>query len=202
MNDLTERTFGRWTVLGIAGEFYPPRWRCRCQCGNEKIVHSHSLVNGSSQSCGCLRMERLKTGAYLYIKHKHEYYCWTAMRTRCLNPKSKDYARYGAKGISVASAWNSFERFIADMGPAPTSSHQIDRIRNSEGYSADNCRWATRQEQCRNRTSNRLVTVGGETKPLQAWCDQYGIFKHTVRYRLSKGWEPLSALTTPPHGKA
>lgn len=62
--DLTGRKFGRWTVLG-PGE--PLRrydrtyrtWACRCECGTMRDVDEQALLKGSSQSCGCLRNEKL-----------------------------------------------------------------------------------------------------------------------------------------------
>lgn len=51
---------GRWTLLA-KGDCEDPakaRWLCRCECGTERYVLANSLVNGTSQSCGCLRRER------------------------------------------------------------------------------------------------------------------------------------------------
>lgn len=53
--DLTGRRFGHWTVLGVgersqSGRF---RWRCKCDCGNEKDVFAHMMISGQSKSCGC-----------------------------------------------------------------------------------------------------------------------------------------------------
>ena len=52
--DLTGRTFGRWTVLGPGernnkGRF---RWKCQCKCGRIGNVYGTSLINGKSKSCG------------------------------------------------------------------------------------------------------------------------------------------------------
>ncbi len=35
-------------------------WHCRCDCGNELDVPTASLTSGNTQSCGCLRIERIK----------------------------------------------------------------------------------------------------------------------------------------------
>lgn len=64
--DLTGLQFGRWTVLAYAGRRREPRgryitlWHCKCACGNEKVITGSSLRNGSSLSCGCLKIEALK----------------------------------------------------------------------------------------------------------------------------------------------
>lgn len=35
-------------------------WHCKCECGNEVDVPSSYLTSGETQSCGCLRKEKLK----------------------------------------------------------------------------------------------------------------------------------------------
>ena len=49
---------GRWTVLQKCSGSDEGRWRCRCECGEERDVAERGLRYGSSQSCGCLRRER------------------------------------------------------------------------------------------------------------------------------------------------
>lgn len=35
-------------------------WLCACECGNETVVQTASLVAGATKSCGCLKSEWLK----------------------------------------------------------------------------------------------------------------------------------------------
>ena len=88
-----------------------------------------------------------------------EYMAWQHMRGRCMNPKSKDYPYYGGRGITVAARWEKFENFLTDMGRRPTPKHTLDRKNGDLGYSKQNCRWATRQEQARNRDYAKLSMV-------------------------------------------
>jgi hypothetical protein len=70
------------------------------------------------------------------------------------------------------------------------------------GYSKRNCRWATRKEQCRNRRSNKLITIGNETKCMTEWAETYGIPVVLFKERVAANWDPLTALTSPMRGSA
>lgn len=85
------------------------------------------------------------------------------MKKRCHNPKDRNYPEYGAKGIQVCPKWrSSFKAFLTDMGPRPSPQHTIDRMDNSLGYQPSNCRWATKQQQARNRPTF-VKSVNGKT---------------------------------------
>lgn len=73
------------------------------------------------------------------------------MKSRCYNPNIPTFHHYGGKGILVCDEWlNDFYRFVDDMGARPNS-YTLDRINSSLGYSKENCRWASKLEQCLNR---------------------------------------------------
>lgn len=78
-----------------------------------------------------------------------EYRSWQMMKNRCMNPNSKEFIAYSGRGIWPT--WLSFDNFIRDMGPRPTALHTIERKNNCLGYGPDNCEWATRGVQSRNR---------------------------------------------------
>lgn len=84
-----------------------------------------------------------------------EYRAWSSMWQRCTNPKNVRYARYGARGVTICDRWQSFENFLADMGPRPSVGHSVDRNDNDGNYEPSNCRWATRSEQQRNKGGYR-----------------------------------------------
>jgi hypothetical protein len=137
------------------------------------------------------------------LSYTPEYRVWQTMRLRCHEPNNPAYNNYGGRGIKVCDRWlDSPENFIADMGSKPTPAHEIDRIDNDGGYEPTNCRWVLRAENSRNRRSNRLVELNGESKPLAEWCEKFGVPRDTARKRLEAGWSPEEALTIPPRSKA
>jgi hypothetical protein len=72
------------------------------------------------------------------------------MKGRCFRVRSKDYARYGGRSITICEQWLDFINFLKDMGEAPDGLG-IERICNDGNYEPGNCKWATPKEQARNR---------------------------------------------------
>lgn len=127
------------------------------------------------------------------------YRVWVSMKQRCHNPKSKAFGLYGARGIGVCDRWlHSFANFDRDMGPRPPGL-TVERIDNDGPYSPDNCRWATRAEQNRNRRGRLRFTFQGRTQILAEWAREFGISSGTLRHRLlTFHWPIERALTAPP----
>ena len=158
--DRTGQVFGKLTVLEQAGrdKLKKVLWRCRCECGNETVVVSGSLVTGNTTSCGCTFKEAV-------TKHggtgKGSYNTWRAMIRRCTVNTDKDYPYYGGRGVSVCSEWLKYENFVADMGE-PIGDETLDRIDVYGNYTKENCRWAGVQTQNRN-TRLRVNSTTGYT---------------------------------------
>ncbi len=123
------------------------------------------------------------------------------MIRRCYDPKHCGYTLYGERGIKVCKRWrgnNGLLNFIKDMGKPPSQNHTLDKIDNNKNYSKLNCRWATIEEQNRNKRNNIWLTYDKKTKLLITWAQEFGIKYQTLWRRLFRyNWNIEKALTTP-----
>lgn len=170
--------------------FASPKWVVTCHCGKEFKVDSYQLVAGHTRSCGCLRLAGLKARSTRHGqagrgRKTAAYRVWRNMHTRCSNPHFRQFHRYGGRGITVCPEWADFAAFYADMGDPPIG-HTLERVDNDAGYSRANCRWATRQEQARNTSRVRSITIDGVTRRLTEWAERLGMPHPSLLYWLGK----------------
>ena len=61
IKDITGQTFGRLTVVSYESSDKKGHtfWKCKCECGNEKIIRKDGLVSGIVVSCGCFQKEQI-----------------------------------------------------------------------------------------------------------------------------------------------
>ncbi len=196
--------FNRLTIMQIQTETYDgknnkgyPFCIAKCDCGTVKEFRRENLTRGLTNSCGCLQKEIASKASSTHgMTLTDTYYRWSSMKRRCQTPKDTAYPYYGAKGIKVCKRWQKFENFYEDMGDC--NGLTLDRIDNKKGYFRSNCRWATRKEQARNRSSNNVLILNGKSKILTEWCEIYDMDYNTVERRINLlGWELEKALTTP-----
>jgi hypothetical protein len=200
-SDLMSRVFGLLKVIGF-GEMrgYRHYWLCQCDCGNIKLILHSNLQGGQAQSCGCLVRKttidrNLKHGYSTRSNRAAEYSIWNMMIQRCENRNTKGYKNYGGRNIAVHPPWHKFENFIADNGLRPSPEYSLDRINNDGNYEPGNVRWATRKEQQRNTSRNKMISFNGLTMPMSAWAEKIGLSTGTLWYRFKSGWDVKKSLT-------
>lgn len=195
---------GRLTVLSFSHTAEPPRkgayWLCRCDCGNEKVLKGASLGK-TTFSCGCLhrdkKIELCKARATHGLSKTKLAGRYSAMLLRC-NPlsSSKRTKTYTSRGITVCGEWKTnpgaFYKWAIENGYREDL--ELDRIDNAKGYSPDNCRWVSRQENCNNKSTNITLTYDGISLTIAQWSRRIGIKQHTMYRRFRDGWSAPQVL--------
>lgn len=174
----------------------------QCDCGSEpRVVQLHNVRQGLSKNCGCVRRANMtKHGVATRTDpiSRTIYRVWRNMMERCNDPNAPAFKNYGGRGVTVCERWHNAEDFAADMRPTYQPGLSIERRDNEAGYSPDNCYWATRTEQTRNRRTTLHYTLNGETKPLGEWVGGDRRLYQLVKRRIEKGWTLEEALKKKP----
>lgn len=204
--DISGLIFGRLTALRFSHyKVETPQWLFRCSCGTEKRIAKSSVTTGLTRSCGCLHMERCRSGLN-HLKHGQArngqvsrlHNLWRRIIRRVDAKVWHEHRYYSSRGIGICEAWRDFKNFdewAKSTGYDGTLT--IERIDNKKGYAPDNCKWATRKEQARNRSSSRYLTAFGKTRLLIEWAEEYGIKYGTLRRRIDVGVKPEDAILKP-----
>ena len=174
--DLTGLPFGYYTAIRQDGcnSKGIPYWLCRCRCGNEKRVLVYHLLDGHTQSCGCLRRERRTTHG---CTHEPWYPTYENMMQRCGHReggKERDLRLYRDRGITVCEEWRNSPRAFGDwlLAHGWRKGLQIDRYDNEKGYSPENCRVVSPKENSNNRRNTSRLDDGTS---LAMFCSSIGI---------------------------
>lgn len=189
MVDLSNKRFGRLVVLEYAGKTV---WKCRCDCGNYKLVTAGHLKDGHTKSCGCLKNK-------YRAKNKRLLSIWRNMLERCDNENRRDSKYYHDKGITVCEEWRDYKKFEEwALNNGYSDNLTIDRVDENGNYEPSNCQWITISEQQKRRSSNIWIEHNGEIKILSDWAREYGINRATLKSRLEMGYTFEGALKKKP----
>ena len=169
--NVTGDIYGRLEIIGDAPyRTKDRRVYVRCSCGTTKDVLLGDLRRGDTVSCGCFLKEAItKHGD----AHARLYRTYNAMLNRCYLPTTESFQNYGGRGITVCSEWRtSYETFRSwALSNGYSDDLTLDRKNVNGNYEPDNCRWATRVTQQRNRRAN---STGSSTYIGVSHCKQTG----------------------------
>jgi hypothetical protein len=187
------------TVIGFEhvkrGKSTAWNWICRCDCGELRSIIPLRVLTGHNVSCGCHKSKmtsewnktaKLKHGGAIGKSKTRLYNIWHGMKQRCSNKNSHDYFNYGGRGIKVFGEWeNSFEAF-RDWAykNGYNDNLSLDRIDVNKGYCPENCKWATAEEQQRNKQKTERYEYKGNLVTLAEIAKDCGVKYVTLYQRI------------------
>jgi len=186
---LIGQSFGRLFVVddGISkgGRYH---YLCRCECGKTSRVLGTSLINGKTQSCGCLHAPHGAVSADRTEKQRAIHSSWGQMCTRCFNPSRKRFKDHGGRGIQVCAQWSlDFRFFWRDMEGSWFSGATIDRRDNNGHYNRHNCRWLSARRNSQNRRTTKLnglkaaaIRLRAQSESSKSLAEMFGVSRSTV----------------------
>lgn len=203
-NNLVGKHFGRLTVIERAeNEGNKIYWKCRCDCGNEVVVHGRDLKYGFVKSCGCKKIRRIVRNAY---SGKCTSSTWTSIKYRCFNPRATNYHNYGGRGITMYPEWidnfKAFHDYVSQLPHFGEKGYSLDRIDVNGNYEPNNLRWADAKTQARNTRRNVFIDYCGEMITVAEAAEKSGIKDYVLRNRIKRGdrgeklFRPVPSKTT------
>lgn len=191
--------YGKLTIIGLdhqktySNGYVVDFVRCRCDCGNEKVINYDNIKRGLVKSCGCItKTANRLSKTRLYQTYRH-------LINRCYCKKDINYKNYGGRGITVCQEWqNDFMNFYNwAMANGYTDKLTIDRIDVNGNYEPTNCRWVTMKIQQNNRSNNRILEYKGQKKTITEWANYCGLSYRNLYYRLNNGYTVEQAIEKP-----
>ena len=163
--DMAGKRFDKLTVLRSGGlRGHAVVWVCRCDCGTIIEKLTSQLDRPTQKFFACTECE---DNPRARLKRTHGatntslYAIWGAMRHRCHNPNSSNFAYYGGKGIQVCQAWR--ESFVAFRDWANANGYEvglsIERVDSNGNYEPANCEWITRSENAGRASRARVLKL-------------------------------------------
>lgn len=152
-----------------------------------------------------IKMERKLSRTNHWEAHTRFYSIYSGIIARCYRKYENSFKNYWMFWIECE--WLTYEDFKKDMYKSYLKHIEkywekdttIDRIDVLWNYCKSNCRWATRKEQSRNKSTTRRFDY--KWKRLTAMeiyeKEKPNVEYETFRWRLRKWWSVERALSTP-----
>lgn len=172
----------------------------KCDCGRLKTAREGDIRSGQVRSCGCFRRDATAARSTTHGQSKagertELYKLWSAMHDRCRRSPF-----YVGRQVRVCDEWldfNAFEAYVVEALGTKPKGYSLDRIDNDRDYEPGNVRYGSPTDQARNRRSNTLLTVRGETLCVAEWAERMGYHSETILQRKRLGWSDEKAVLKP-----
>lgn len=156
------------------------------ECGWETNARMHE-IRRFSKKCGHINL----FGVYTYdrtnnIQNANLNKIFRGMYYRCYNPKNKAYRWYGAKNIKICQEWLDNPKLFEEWSLANGYQKHltIDRIEEDKDYCPDNCRWITRKDNAKYKSTTRILTINGMSYTGREWASILNIGTNVINTML------------------
>lgn len=176
----------------------------RCKCGKEKYVSLSNLLSTKSNrtvSCWCMKWQLISEHRTVHWMRwtSWMYSTFRCIKSRCGRKNNKDYERYWWRWIKVLR--KDFVEFYNDMYESYQEHVEkywkdnttIDRIDVNGDYCKENCRRATKKEQCNNRRNNLIIEYKWNKYTLQQLSELTWVNRSTISKHYKK-WEHIEDI--------
>lgn len=201
---LVGNRFGILTVVErVVNGVNKNKFKCLCDCGNERIIVAGELNRGNHKSCGCRMGKPVTTKAY----RDHPLYdVWKGMKARCYGKNHISYHNYGGKGVTVCKEWfDNFKPFYdwaIENGWGQGLHIDKDIIPEKLGvpallYSPEMCSIVTPAVNSRHSESTKInMVIANEIRAsnltAKRLSELYNISKSTIyRVKANKLWKQI-----------
>jgi len=169
----------------------------------------HKLYLGKCIECGHIRIARISDFKNKYIRHsehKLKIKFWDSVRVchifydmidRCYNKNNKSYNIYGKKGIKVCSEWLINPKYFNDwsLKHGYNDNLTIDRIDPNKNYCPENCRWITKEENSKWKSTTNYIEVNGILDSGRGWAKRLGFGQNYInKYLNNNGIEQTTSF--------
>ena len=185
VKDLTGQRFGRLTVISRAeNRNKKVYWRCRCDCGAEKIIRGCNLKYGDTNSCGCLKLALDNQRSLNAISKTRLYQTWQGLICWYCN----EYVYYNGNRITLCHEWymdyQAFYDYVSKLPHFGEEGYKFFRIRQDRDYAPGNVCWGKPEIfKCKI-----FVKYQGKIMTLKQASQASGITQSTLFFRYRKGY--------------
>lgn len=170
--DLTNKRYGKLVVIEHSHITKTKRnssvhhWKCKCDCGNEKIIRGDCLSRKITKSCGCINKQFGKLhptwkGCGDISSTLFKQYKWSAKTRKIKFDLSIEqiwdlYLKQNKK-----CAMTNLELIFPKNALDTNANASLDRIDSNKGYNIDNVQWVDKRINFMKLTlsSNEFVSL-------------------------------------------
>lgn len=167
-DDKYNTEYKNWIILEYTGKKKADGhkiYEVQCPyCGYKKEA-TLGMLYYANPNCNHVIIKAKWPNENLRIIYKH-------MLKRCYRESCKDYRWYGAKGITIYDIWkDNPQEFIKwALANGYEEGLTIDRIDSNKDYCPENCRWITREENAKFKSTTNIYTVNGISDSGKGWA--------------------------------